>query len=88
MGDFRFTTQPVDEDEDVVGVFYGNRSNTWGSQFVVTTRRLLLGPLDVALAEDILAYVLGKENVPGVDVVQKVLDQYGPKNRETIWPAT
>lgn len=77
---FRYQTDPVDENEAVLGVFYGNRGQ-WGAQFVVTNRRLLLGPLDVGLAE----IILDKGGVPDVEFVKSILSQYAPSNPKTIW---
>jgi hypothetical protein len=48
MSNFEYKTDPLDEMEDVVGVFYGGRGQV-GQQFVVTNRRLLIGPLDVGM---------------------------------------
>jgi hypothetical protein len=81
---FQYQTDPVDEHENVLGVFYGNRGQ-WGAQFVVTNRRLLLGPLDVGVAEDILHHLLGKTGVPDLDFAKSLLEKYGPRNPKTIW---
>ena len=81
---FQYQTEPVDEHENVLGVFYGNRGQ-WGAQFVVTNRRLLLGPVDVGVAEDILQHLLGKTGVPDVDFAKSLLEKYGPRNPKTIW---
>jgi hypothetical protein len=84
MANFQFQTEPLDENEDVLGVFYGNRGQ-WGAQFIVTNRRLMLGPLDTGLAQDILSFGLGKAGVPGVDFVKTVLQRYAPSQPQTIW---
>ncbi len=84
MGGFSYETEPLDEREDVLAVFYGNRGQV-GSQFVVTNRRLLIGPLDVGLAESIVSYGLTRAGVPGVDFVKSVLSRYAPMNPRTIW---
>jgi hypothetical protein len=80
MDDFRYQTEPLDEHEDVLGVFYGNRGQ-WGAQFVVSNRRLLFGPLD----EEILSFGLDKAGVPGVDFVRSILERYGPRSPKTLW---
>lgn len=79
MGRFEFQTEPLDEHEDVLGVFYGSRGE-WGAQFVVTNRRMLFGPLDTSLAEEILSYGFDKAGVPGIDFVKSVLERYGPRS--------
>jgi hypothetical protein len=85
MGGFpHYQTEPLDEQEDVLGVFYGNRGQV-GSQFVITNRRLLIGPLDVGLAQDIVSYGLTGAGVPGVDFVKSVLSRYASMNPRTIW---
>ena len=84
MAEFSYTTEPVDESEDVVGVFYGNRGQV-GSQFVVTNRRLLIGPLDTSIEREILEWLGGKTGVPGIDVVKSVLSKYGPMSPKVIW---
>lgn len=84
MEGFQYQTEPLDETEDVLGVFYGNRGQ-WGAQFVVTNRRLLFGPLDTGLAEEILSYGLDKAGVPGVDFVKSILERYGPRSPKTLW---
>jgi hypothetical protein len=52
---------------------------------VVTNRRLLLGPLDVGLAEEILEHVLGKAGVSDLDFAESILSKYGPRNPRTVW---
>lgn len=82
MSDYK--TEPVDEMEDVVAVFYGGRGQ-WGQQYVITNRRLLIGPLNVDVATEIDTYV-GNKLVPGAgDVIKKVLSLYGPASAKTIW---
>ena len=49
VANFEYQTEPLDEMEDVLGVFYGGRGQV-GQQFVVTNRRLLMGPLDTGIA--------------------------------------
>lgn len=84
MASFQFNTEPMDENEDVLGVFYGSRGQV-GQQLVVTNRRLLFGPIDTALATTILEYGAGKASIPGVDLVKQVLAQYAPMQPLTIW---
>ena len=82
MSDYK--TEPVDELEDVVAVFYGGRGH-WGQQYVITNRRLLIGPLNVDVAAMIDTYVANKL-LPGAgDVISKVLSMYGPASAKTIW---
>ncbi|MEJ7792002.1 MAG: hypothetical protein WKF65_08545 [Gaiellaceae bacterium] len=82
MSDYK--TEPVDEMEDVVAVFYGGRGQ-WGQQYVITNRRLLIGPLNVDIAAEIDTYVANKL-VPGAgDVIKKVLSLYGPASAKTLW---
>jgi hypothetical protein len=86
MTRFEFNVDPLDEMEDVLGVFYGGRGQ-WGQQFVVTNRRLLLGPLDVGIALEIDAYVLDQA-LPGTGaggLLKSVLNQYAPKKPKTLW---
>jgi hypothetical protein len=53
--DFKYATQPLDDEEDVLGAFYGNRKQI-GGQLVVTSRRILIGPLPMPLSEQIERY--------------------------------
>jgi hypothetical protein len=41
---FRFAAQPLDDNEDILGAFYGNQ-NQWGGVLVVTNRRIMIGKL-------------------------------------------
>jgi hypothetical protein len=84
MPDFDYNTQPVDEMEDVVGVFYGGRGQV-GQQLVVTNRRLLMGPIDTGIALGIDAYVLNKAVPGGGDLLKSVLGHYAPMNPTTLW---
>jgi hypothetical protein len=81
---FGYETEPLDEMEDVKGVFYGGRGQV-GQQIVVTNRRLLLGPLNTKIAQHIDAYVLDAA-APGVGgLIKEVLADYGPMSAKTIW---
>jgi hypothetical protein len=84
MANFHFETEPLDEMEEVQGLFYGNRGQV-GQQLVVTNRRILFGPIDVALATTILGYAADTAGVPGSALVKQVLDQYAPMQPLTIW---
>jgi hypothetical protein len=84
MVNFEFQTEPVDELEDVVGVFYGGRGQV-GQQYVLTNRRLLMGPVDTGVATEIDAYVLNQAVPGGGDLVKSVLGKYGPMNPKTLW---
>jgi hypothetical protein len=79
-----YETDPLDEMEDVVGVFYGSRGQV-GSQYVVTNRRLLIGPLNVKIAADIDAYVLDAAVPGGGSLLKSVLTHYAPMNPKTVW---
>jgi hypothetical protein len=85
MGTFSYQTEPLDENEAVLGVFYGNRGQV-GSQLVVTNRRLLIGPIDTALVTAILSG-LGKAVGAGdpVELLNNVLKSYGPMSSLTLW---
>lgn len=84
MPDFEYETEPLDEMEDVLGVFYGGRGQV-GQQYVVTNRRLLMGPLDTGMALEIDAYVLNQAVPGGGDLLKNVLSQYAPMNPKTLW---
>jgi hypothetical protein len=81
---FTFHPEPVDEQEDVLGVFYGGRGQV-GQKYVVTNRRMLMGPLDTGIALDIDAYALGHAIPGGGDLLKNVLSHYAPMNPATIW---
>ena len=85
MSGFTYDTEPVDEMEDVLGVFYGGRGQV-GQQYVITNRRLLMGPLDTGLAMEIDAYALNHVTAGGGDLVKNVLSKYAPMNpTTTLW---
>lgn len=84
MPQFDYATGPVDEFEDVVGVFYGGRGQV-GQQYVVTNRRLLMGPIDTGIAQEIDAYVLNQAVPGGGDLVKDVLSKYAPMSPMTLW---
>ena len=84
MPDFEFQTEPLDEMEDVLGVFYGGRGQV-GQQFVVTNRRLLMGPLDVGMALEIDAYIMNKSAAGTGDFLKNVLSRYAPMSPKTLW---
>lgn len=86
MPKFDYETEPLDGMEDVLGVFYGGRGQ-WGQQFVVTNRRLLMGPIDTGIALAIDAYILDQA-LPGAGaggLIKDVLSQYAPKSPKTLW---
>src|SRR5882672_11182681 len=83
MPNFEYTSEPVDEMEDVLGVFYGGWDK-FGQQFIVTNRRLLMGPIDTGIALDIETYIVNKAGGPG-DLIKSVLGRYSPMNPQTIW---
>lgn len=88
MGNYE--REPLDELEEVRGVFYGAYGQV-GQQFVVTNRRLLLAPIKLIknIANDIAveasAYIAGQLNVPGADLVGKILRSYAPFDPHTTW---
>jgi hypothetical protein len=84
MPNFDFKTEPLDEMEDVLGVFYGGRGQV-GQQYVVTNRRLLMGPLDAGIALEIDAYLVDAAAPGGGSLVKNVLNQYAPMNPKTLW---
>jgi hypothetical protein len=84
MPDFEYETEPLDQMEDVVGVFYGGRGEV-GQQYVVTNRRLLMGPLDARMALEIDAYVVNRATSGVGDLIKSVLSDYGPMNPKTLW---
>jgi hypothetical protein len=83
MPHFEYNTEPLDEMEDVLGVFYGGRGQV-GQQIIVTNRRLLIGPIDTGIALKIDTYILNKIGGPG-DLVKDVLNSYAPMQPTTIW---
>ena len=84
MTDFSYETDPLDESEDVVAVFYGGRGQV-GQQYVITNRRLLMGPLDVGMALEINAYVLDKTFKGSGTLLKSVLSRYAPFRPTTLW---
>jgi hypothetical protein len=84
MSNFEYKTDPLDEMEDVVGVFYGGRGQV-GQQFVVTNRRLLIGPLDVGMALEIDAYIVNKAAAGTGDLLKNVLSHYAPMSPKNWW---
>lgn len=83
MAQFTFNAEPIDEDEKVLGFFHGGRGQV-GQKFVVTNRRLLMGPLDTKIALEIDAYFLGKAGVGGMDLLKNVLNSYAPMNPKSV----
>ena len=87
-----FDREPLDEREEVRGVFYGNYGAV-GQQFVVTNRRLLLAPIKLVkglsdkVALEAAASIAGKMSVPGVDIVKSILLDYAPFRPQTMWLA-
>lgn len=85
-----FDREPLDEFEEVRGVFYGGYGQV-GQQFVVTNRRLLLAPIKLIkglsdkVALDVAAFVAGQMKVPGADLVKSILQDYGPFQPQTVW---
>jgi hypothetical protein len=84
MPQFDYATEPVDEYEDVLGVFYGGRGQV-GQQYVVTNRRLLMGPIDTGIAQEIDGYVLDQVVPGGGGLVKGILTKYAPMNPKTLW---
>jgi hypothetical protein len=52
MAQFTFSTEPIDDNERVLGFFYGGRGQV-GQKFVVTNRRLLMGPLETKIVLEV-----------------------------------
>ena len=84
MPPFEYETEPLDEAEDVRGVFYGGRGQV-GQQIVVTNRRLLLGPLSTKLAQEIDARVLNHVAPGSGDFMKSFLSGYAPMKPKTVW---
>jgi hypothetical protein len=85
-----YEREPLDELEEVRGVYYGGYGQV-GQQFVVTNRRLLAAPIKLVrnLANDTAieasAFIAGQLNVPGADLVGKILQNYAPFDPVTVW---
>jgi hypothetical protein len=85
-----YDREPLDEAEEVRGVFYGSYGQV-GQQFVVTNRRLLLAPIKLIkglsdkVALDVTAFIAGQLNVPGADLVKSILQDYAAFQPHTIW---
>lgn len=84
MPQFQYDTEPLDENEDVLGVFYGGRGSV-GQQFVVTNRRLLLGPVDTGIAQQVDSYLLDKAAGGGGSLLKSLLSEYAPMSPQTVW---
>jgi hypothetical protein len=82
--DLQYLTEPVDEMEDVTGVFYGGRGQV-GQQIVVTNRRLLIGPIDTRVALDIEAYLADQASGGSGGLIKDVLGHYAPMAPKTLW---
>jgi hypothetical protein len=80
---FAFITEPIDDDEQVLGFFYGGRGQV-GQKLVVTNRRLMMGPLDTKIALEIDTYLLGKAGLGGMDLLKNVLTGYAPMNAKSV----
>lgn len=85
-----YEREPLDEFEEVRGVFHGGYGQV-GQQFVITNRRLLLAPIKLVknIANDTSlkasAYVAGQLGMPGADLVGEILQSYAPFDPQTIW---
>jgi hypothetical protein len=79
MPNFDYQTKPLDEMEDVLGVFYGAREQAGPQHYVVTNRRLLIGPPDHRMASAIDAYVNNKPAASAGNLLKNILSHY--KNR-------
>ncbi len=75
-----FDQVALEETEDVRGVFYGGRGQV-GGQLIVTTRRLLFGPI----ATGIPRALFGLIDVDGLDTVGKLLDAYEPLKARQVF---
>jgi hypothetical protein len=86
MPSFDYETEPLDEMEDVLAVYYGGRGQV-GQKYVISNRRLLIGPLDTKIAQDIDAYILNQAVAgAGLGTLMKdVLSSYRPMNSKTLW---
>lgn len=85
-----YEREPLDEFEEVRGVFYGGYGQV-GQQFVITNRRLLMAPVKLIknVANDVsiksYAYIAGQLGMPGADLVGEILQSYAPFDPQTIW---
>jgi hypothetical protein len=85
-----YDREPLDEFEEVRGVFYGGYGQV-GQQFVITNRRLLMAPIKLVkgisdkVALEAAGWIAGQLNVPGADIVKSILVDYGPFNPQTVW---
>jgi hypothetical protein len=79
MLSFDYETEPLDEKEDVLAVYYGGRGQV-GQKYVASNRRLLMGPLDTKIAQEIDAYILNQAVAgAGLGTLMKdVLGHYRP----------
>jgi hypothetical protein len=79
-----FDQTPLDETETVKGVFYGGRGQV-GGQLIVTNRRLLFGPIDVAFPRAIVEGTGDLAGITGMGLVKGLLDAYEPLKKREIW---
>lgn len=84
MANVGFVNEPLDQFEDVMGVFYGGRGQV-AQQIVVTNRRLLIGPVNEKVAQEIDAYIVDQGLQGAGSVLRFVLTTYAPMNPETHW---
>jgi hypothetical protein len=85
MSTFEYETEPLGKKETVIAVYYGGRGQR-GQQYVVTNRRLLMGPLDTGMAKGIDAYVLNLA-MPGAgagDLMKDILSRRSPARPKTL----
>jgi hypothetical protein len=81
---FNFDQAALEETEDVLGVFYGGRGQV-GGQLVVTSRRLLIGPIDTAMPRAIVFDGANAIGVPGAGFAKAVLEAYEPLKQKQIF---
>lgn len=79
-----FDLPDLEEAEDVLGVFYGGRGQV-GGQLVVTSRRLLFGPIATELIRAVGSAVGDAASVPGTGVFKALLDSYEPLKAKQIF---
>ncbi len=79
-----FVEPVLDEDENVLGIFFGGHKQ-WGGKLIVTNKRLIFSALDLGAIPDALVYVGGKAGIPGVDIGKTILDRVQASVGKDIW---
>lgn len=80
----KYRTERPDETEQILGVFYGARRQV-GQQYIITNRRLLMGPLDTRMFLEITSHTGNKAAVGTSDFLMNVLNRYASMSPQTLW---